>query len=148
MLTVAGGHVGWISTEKNGMLDCQKSNIILLVLFQNQTQVGTALQVFYNLGLLVNTVNEVVSKVKERLASCVQEALDPNTLSQAAHSSAGGPGRAAMPAPGNTAAWRATLWTRMEQLMDSIFSACGQVNMYMFIRIVLCSCITCILFFW
>ncbi|CAH3028612.1 unnamed protein product, partial [Porites evermanni] len=103
---------------------------------QNQTQVGTALQVFYNLGLLVSTVNEVVRKVKEKLASCVQEALDSNTLSQAAHSSAGGPGRAAMPAPGNTAAWRATLWTRMEQLMDSIFSACGQVNMYMFIRIV------------
>ena len=40
---------------------------------------------------------------------------------------AGGPGRAAMPTPGNTAAWRATLWTRMEQLMDSIYSACGQV---------------------
>lgn len=116
-------------------------------MFQNQTQVGTALQVFYNLGLLVSTVNEVVRKVKEKLASCVQEALDHNTLSQAAHSSAGGPGRAAMPTPGNTAAWRATLWTRMEQLMDSIFSACGQVNMYMFIRIVLCSCIMCILFF-
>ena len=99
------------------------------------------MQVFYNLGLLVSTVNEVFGKVKEKLASCVQEALDHNTLSQAAHSSAGGPGRAAMPTPGNTAAWRATLWTRMEQLMDSIFSACGQVNMYMFIRIVLCSCI-------
>ncbi|KAM7439206.1 Conserved oligomeric Golgi complex subunit [Porites harrisoni] len=95
---------------------------------QNQTQVGTALQVFYNLGLLVSTVNEVVRKVKEKLASCVQEALDHNTLSQAAHSSAGGPGRAAMPTPGNTAAWRATLWTRMEQLMDSIFSACGQIH--------------------
>lgn len=99
-------------------------------MFQNQTQVGTALQVFYNLGLLVSTVNEVVRKVKEKLASCVQEALDHNTLSQAANSSAGGPGRAAMPTPGNTAAWRATLWTRMEQLMDSIFSACGQVNMH------------------
>lgn len=107
-------------------------------MFQNQTQVGTALQVFYNLGLLVSTVNEVVRKVKEKLASCVQEALDHNTLSQAAHSSAGGPGRAAMPTPGNTAAWRATLWTRLEQLMDSIFSTCGQVNIYMFIRIVLC----------
>ena len=43
---------------------------------------------------------------------------------------AGGPGRAAMPTPGNTAAWRATLWTRMEQLMDLIYSACGQVQLY------------------
>lgn len=42
---------------------------------------------------------------------------------------AGGPGRAAIPTPGNTAAWRATLWTRLEQLMDSIYSACGQVEL-------------------
>ena len=39
----------------------------------------------------------------------------------------GGPGRAAMPTPGNTATWRATLWTRMEKLMDAIYSKCGQV---------------------
>lgn len=40
---------------------------------------------------------------------------------------AGGPGRAAMPVPGNTAALRASLWTNMEKLMDSIYSACAQV---------------------
>lgn len=96
---------------------------------QNQTQVATALQVFYNLGSLVNTVNEVVNKVKDNLKNGVKEALDPNTLSQAqSNAGAGGPGRAAMPTPGNTAAWRATLWTRMEHLMDLIYSACGQVH--------------------
>ena len=42
--------------------------------------------------------------------------------------SPGGPGRAAMPTPGNTATWRATLWTRMEKLMDAIYSKCGQVR--------------------
>lgn len=41
---------------------------------------------------------------------------------------AGGPGRAAMPMPGNTAAMRASLWTNMEKLMDSIYSACAQVQ--------------------
>ena len=50
---------------------------------QNQTQVATALQVFYNLGSLVNTVNEVVNKVRDNLKNGVKEALDPNTLSQA-----------------------------------------------------------------
>ena len=49
---------------------------------QNQTQVGTALQVFYNLGSLVSTVNDVVTTVRDHLKSGVQEALDPNTLSQ------------------------------------------------------------------
>ncbi|KAL9959850.1 hypothetical protein ACROYT_G033211 [Oculina patagonica] len=96
---------------------------------QNQTQVATALQVFYNLGSLVSTVSEVVNKVRDNLKSGVKEALDPNTLSQVQPiTGAGGPGRAAMPTPGNTAAWRATLWTRLEQLMDSIYSACGQVH--------------------
>ena len=32
-----------------------------------------------------------------------------------------------MPTPGNTAAWRAALWTRMEKLMDNIYATCGQV---------------------
>ncbi|XP_022783449.1 conserved oligomeric Golgi complex subunit 5-like isoform X1 [Stylophora pistillata] len=96
---------------------------------QNQTQVATALQVFYNLGSLVSKVNEVVDKVRENLINSVKEALDPNTLSQMQpNAGTGGPGRAAMPTPGNTAAWRATLWTRLEQLMDSIYSACGQVH--------------------
>uniref|UniRef100_A0A8B9D9L5 Conserved oligomeric Golgi complex subunit 5 n=1 Tax=Anser cygnoides TaxID=8845 RepID=A0A8B9D9L5_ANSCY len=40
----------------------------------------------------------------------------------------GGPGRAAMPTPGNTAAFRAALWTNMEKLMDQICAACGQVQ--------------------
>ena len=44
---------------------------------------ATALQVFYNLGSLVSTVDEVVTKVRDNLKSSVQEALDPNTLSQA-----------------------------------------------------------------
>ncbi|KAL6057170.1 hypothetical protein STEG23_030046, partial [Scotinomys teguina] len=39
-----------------------------------------------------------------------------------------GPGRAAMPTPGNTAAFRASLWTNMEKLMDHICAACGQVQ--------------------
>ena len=50
---------------------------------QNQTQVATALQVFYNLGSLVSTVNEVVNKVRDNLKNGVKETLDPNTLSQA-----------------------------------------------------------------
>lgn len=44
---------------------------------------GTALQVFYNLGTLITTVEEVVNKVRNNLTSSVKEALDPTTLSQA-----------------------------------------------------------------
>ena len=43
---------------------------------------ATALQVFYNLGSLVGTVNQVINKVRENLKNSVQEALDANTLAQ------------------------------------------------------------------
>ena len=33
-----------------------------------------------------------------------------------------------MPTPGNTAAFRASLWTNMEKLVDHICTVCGQVR--------------------
>ena len=56
--------------------------LLSFFVIQNQTQVATALQVFYNLGSLVSTVDEVVNKVRDNLKSGVKEALDANTLSQ------------------------------------------------------------------
>lgn len=40
----------------------------------------------------------------------------------------GAPGRAVLPTPGNTAAFRAALWTNLEKLMDQICAACRQVR--------------------
>lgn len=40
----------------------------------------------------------------------------------------GAPGRAVLPTPGNTAAFRAALWTNLEKLMDQICAACRQVS--------------------
>ncbi|XP_048587951.1 conserved oligomeric Golgi complex subunit 5 isoform X2 [Nematostella vectensis] len=93
---------------------------------QNQTQVATALQVFYNLGCLSTTVDGLVERLRDGLKTSLNEALDASTLSHS-QNSGGGPGRASMPMPGNSALWRAALWTRMEKLMDVIFSACAQV---------------------
>lgn len=35
-----------------------------------------------------------------------------------------------MPTPGNTAAFRASLWTNMEKLVDHICTVCGQVSIF------------------
>ncbi|XP_033119679.1 conserved oligomeric Golgi complex subunit 5-like [Anneissia japonica] len=91
----------------------------------NQTQVATALQVFHNLGCLKETVNKVVEGCKETLQKNIQDALNVKSTQSQTKS---GPGRASMPLPGNTAAFRATLWTNLEKLMDQIYSACGQVQ--------------------
>uniref|UniRef100_A0A4W3HQM3 Conserved oligomeric Golgi complex subunit 5 n=1 Tax=Callorhinchus milii TaxID=7868 RepID=A0A4W3HQM3_CALMI len=96
---------------------------------QNPTQVGTALQVFYNLGSLKETISCVVDGYRVSLEENVSSALDVKMLTQPLQASTrGGPGRAAMPTPGNTPAFRAALWTNMEKLMDEICAGCGQVQ--------------------
>uniref|UniRef100_A0A8C6NUD6 Conserved oligomeric Golgi complex subunit 5 n=1 Tax=Nothobranchius furzeri TaxID=105023 RepID=A0A8C6NUD6_NOTFU len=94
---------------------------------QNPTQVGTALQVFHNLGNLRETINVVVEGYQTILKDNIVSALDIKGLTQPANPR-GAPGRAAMPTPGNTAAFRAALWTNLEKLMDQIFAACRQVQ--------------------
>uniref|UniRef100_A0A8C3Y555 Conserved oligomeric Golgi complex subunit 5 n=1 Tax=Catharus ustulatus TaxID=91951 RepID=A0A8C3Y555_CATUS len=96
---------------------------------QNPTQVGTALQVFHNLGTLKDTIANVVDGYCTALEENIKNALDIKVLTQPFQTvTRGGPGRAAMPTPGNTAAFRAALWTNMEKLMDQICAACGQVQ--------------------
>uniref|UniRef100_A0A8C2DUX3 Conserved oligomeric Golgi complex subunit 5 n=1 Tax=Cyprinus carpio TaxID=7962 RepID=A0A8C2DUX3_CYPCA len=93
---------------------------------QNPSQVGTALQVFYNLGNLRETIRSVVDGYRTSVQENVVNALDIKVLTQPANTR-GAPGRAVMPTPGNTAAFRAALWTNLEKLMDQICAACGQV---------------------
>uniref|UniRef100_A0A8C5R7Q9 Conserved oligomeric Golgi complex subunit 5 n=1 Tax=Leptobrachium leishanense TaxID=445787 RepID=A0A8C5R7Q9_9ANUR len=96
---------------------------------QNPTQVGTALQVFYNLGALKDIISSVVDGYCTSLNENINTALDIKFLTQTSQAvQRGAPGRAAMPQPGNTAAFRAALWTNMEKLMDQIYAACVQVQ--------------------
>ncbi|KAM9312504.1 conserved oligomeric Golgi complex subunit 5 [Gastrophryne carolinensis] len=96
---------------------------------QNPTQVGTALQVFYNLGALKDIITSVVEGYCSSLDENINNALDIKVLTQSSQVvQRGAPGRAAMPQPGNTAAFRAALWTNMEKLMDQIYAACIQVQ--------------------
>eukprot|EP00066_Takifugu_rubripes_P022163 XP_011611429.1 PREDICTED: conserved oligomeric Golgi complex subunit 5 [Takifugu rubripes] len=94
---------------------------------QNPNQVGTALQVFYNLGILRETINGVVGGYRSTIQDSISKALDIKGLTQPANPK-GAPGRAMLPTPGNTAAFRAALWTNLEKLMDQICAACRQVQ--------------------
>ncbi|KAM6152341.1 conserved oligomeric Golgi complex subunit 5 isoform 2-T2 [Erethizon dorsatum] len=96
---------------------------------QNPTQVGTALQVFHNLGTLKDTITSVMDGYCASLEENINNTLDIKVLTQPSQSSVrGGPGRSTLPTPGNTAAFRASLWTNMEKLMDHICAVCGQVQ--------------------
>ncbi|XP_037098459.1 conserved oligomeric Golgi complex subunit 5 isoform X1 [Syngnathus acus] len=94
---------------------------------QNPTQVGTALQVFYNLGSLRETISSVVGAYQTSIRDSIISALDIKGLTQPSNPR-GAPGRAVLPTPGSTAAFRAALWTNLEKLMDQICAACKQVQ--------------------
>ncbi|XP_052781963.1 conserved oligomeric Golgi complex subunit 5-like isoform X1 [Mya arenaria] len=97
---------------------------------QNQVHVATSLQVFHNLGCLREIVDRVVKLCSDHLEGDIKSCLDVTALSvqQTGPQGKSAPGRSSMPMTGNTAALRATLWTNMEKLMDSIYSACAQVQ--------------------
>lgn len=112
--------------------DVEKQAVVMMdrgMELQNQTQVGTALQVFHNLGILVPSVEKVLDSLITRLNNSVSQTLDVNALMQMSQDTRkGGPGKAIMPAPGQSVQFRASLWSNLEKLMDDIYHACVQTS--------------------
>lgn len=92
----------------------------------NQAQLGTGLQVFYNLGTLAKVVDSLLDSSHAQLRQMFADGLDIKRISSTAEEvgtkTKAGPGRAAMPGPGNMAAFRATLWTNVDQLLEAVHS--------------------------
>lgn len=61
------------------------SHFLCVFLCQNPTQVGTALQVFYNLGSLRETINSVVGGYKATIQDNIARSLDIKGLTQPAN---------------------------------------------------------------
>ncbi|XP_042478504.1 conserved oligomeric Golgi complex subunit 5 [Macadamia integrifolia] len=91
---------------------------------QNQSDVGSGLQVFYHLGELRSTVDALINKYKSQGVKCVAAALDMKAIS--ASSGVGfGPGgiqRSGTPQIGGGAKAKDALWQRMNNCMDQIRS--------------------------
>ena len=100
---------------------------------QNQNQIAIAVQVFQNLSILepklVKSLDQHLSQVKKKLleatdvkkiTASVEETNRAKSGSTA--STGGGPGKAAMPAPGNMATFRAILWNNIESVLDFIYN--------------------------
>jgi len=104
----------------------------------NQSQLGTGLQVFYNLGTLPEVLSKLMENCHNSFKSQATDLLDIRKISATAEeagkgSKVGGatkaaaPGKAAMPAASNMAAFRATLWTNLDQVLDLVQSTVARV---------------------
>ncbi|KDP43399.1 hypothetical protein JCGZ_26554 [Jatropha curcas] len=91
----------------------------------NQAEVGTGLQVFYNLGELKVTVEQLVNKYKGIGVKSVSMALDMKAISVGGGGSGYGPGGvrgSGTPQIGGGAKAREALWQRMATCMDQLYS--------------------------
>ncbi|KAI9114639.1 hypothetical protein K1719_014337 [Acacia pycnantha] len=90
----------------------------------NQAEVGTGLQVFYNLGELKVTVEQVINKYKNMGAKSISGALDMKAIS-GTPGGGFGPGGirgSGMPQIGGGAKAKEALWQRMGNCMDQLHS--------------------------
>ncbi|GAB4846170.1 hypothetical protein Ancab_025168 [Ancistrocladus abbreviatus] len=94
----------------------------------NQAEVGSGLQVFYNLGELRTTVDGLISKYKSVGVKSVSAALDMKAISTSSGGSGGGgfgPGgvqRSGTPQIGSSVKAKDVLWQRMNSSMDQLHS--------------------------
>ncbi|XVF29406.1 hypothetical protein REPUB_Repub15cG0118400 [Reevesia pubescens] len=91
----------------------------------NQAEVGTGLQVFYNLGELRGTVELLVSKYKGMAVKSVSVALDMKAISAGGGGGGYGPGGirgSGTPQIGGSGKAREALWQRMGGCMDQLHS--------------------------
>ncbi|MED6136348.1 Conserved oligomeric Golgi complex subunit [Stylosanthes scabra] len=93
----------------------------------NQAEVGTGLQVFYNLGELKVTVEQVINKYKGLGAKSVSTALDMKAISGSSGGRGGGFGPGGIrgsgtPQIGGGAKAREALWQRLGNCMDQLHS--------------------------
>ncbi|CAG0914063.1 unnamed protein product [Notodromas monacha] len=103
---------------------------------QNQTQVATALQVFYNLGNLAGTIEKILEKSSRQVRIQIEATFDVKLMSHSASEStvlkSGAtpkqPGKSTMPTPGQAAAFRTTLWQNLEKLFDFVYQACARIH--------------------
>lgn len=90
----------------------------------NQAEVGSALQVYYNMGELKSTVEAMISKYKSQAVKRVSWALDMKAIS-ASVGSGFGPGgiqRSGTPQIGGSLKAKEGLWQRMGSCMDQLHS--------------------------
>ncbi len=107
---------------------------------QEQTQIGTALQVFHSLGVLAAKLAHAVTLSERTWQRRIGELLDTTNLTLQSTGSSPAlaalatsasmsqfPGRANMPNVGSMSQFRANLWANVERIMDTLYDSCSQM---------------------
>ncbi|KAK9153286.1 hypothetical protein Sjap_000766 [Stephania japonica] len=121
-----GGSGNWLRSEAMRVLERGMEGL-------NQAEVGSGLQVFYNLGELRSTVDGLIGRYKNQGVRSIGAALDMKAISSSSSSSSAsvaastgaGPGgiqRSGTPQIGGGVRAREGLWVRMNHCADQVHS--------------------------
>ncbi|KAK9150912.1 hypothetical protein Syun_009221 [Stephania yunnanensis] len=121
-LNWVGGSGNWLRSEAMKVLERGMEGL-------NQAEVGSGLQVFYNLGELRSTVDGLIGRYKNQGVKSIGTALDMKAISSAAASTGAGGGfgpggiqRSGTPQIGGGVRAREGLWVRLNQCVDQMHS--------------------------
>jgi hypothetical protein len=111
------------------------------MIHQDQSQIGTCLQVFYSLGILNQKLVDTLKLNERNFQKLSTDLLNTTNLTLATTNSGSSsnstfhtsvsmssfPGRTNMPNIGSMGQFRAQLWTNIEKLIDGLHDSCAQV---------------------
>ncbi|XP_065197441.1 conserved oligomeric Golgi complex subunit 5-like [Sycon ciliatum] len=123
----------WVAQARNSVISHAETMLAQGLESQNSSSIGTALQVFQHLNILHRNVKSMLQSTLDQLQDAVRTLLNPSTLASSvsaidsASRSAGSSRSSSLPSVGSSAAWRASLWTRLDRVMDKFYQACSQV---------------------
>ena len=125
-IDVVDADMDWILQARKDMETQAEQLLVQGLSSLNQNQTSTALQVFHSMSSLKRTVSHALNERCVAVRDGLGEALKGTT------ESSGGrvPGGSSL---GNTAAWRAGLWTALDKWSSNVCSSYNQVSITTFI---------------
>jgi conserved oligomeric Golgi complex subunit 5 len=107
-----------------------KHQLITGLQTRKMSQITSAVKVLHNLTTLVTITKEIVKNTSDTVQQIIKDNLDVHTLTQSSNSSntKKGPGRAAVPTPGNVSSFRPRMWSALEKIFENIYTFSIQIQ--------------------
>lgn len=119
-----------LKTLKRDVGKKAKHQLITGLQSRKMSQVTSAVKVLHNLNTLVTVTKEIVKNTSDSIQQIIKDNLDVHTLTQSSNSSSTkkGPGRAAVPTPGNVSSFRPRMWSALEKIFENIYTYSIQIQ--------------------
>lgn len=114
-----------LKTLKRDIGKKAKHQLITGLQSQKMHQIISAVKVLHNLSTLVIVTKEIVKSTSDSIHQITKDNLDVHVLTQSSNShntGKKGPGRAAIPTPGNVSSFRPRMWSALDKIFENVYT--------------------------